>query len=72
MGLVAITAAESERVTGEPAQMWINSFAEGCAKAISGSITSQGEDFENLKQRTLDYLNVILGGIKFPKIQGGN
>jgi hypothetical protein len=74
MKLVANAANESEMAGGPPSQVWVNEFAESCANAISKmeSPTAKKEKHDDLRPRVLKWLNIILGGIVFPKVKGGN
>jgi hypothetical protein len=67
--MLAEMAVAQEISGGLQAQTWINEFAESCADMISQAdlIAPHGRDLGNIRQRALDCLNTILGGIKFPK-----
>jgi hypothetical protein len=74
VGLVGFMASENERNSGQPAQVWINNFAEICADAILNAEmkSSTGASVEDHRSRVLKHMNTILGGVEFPKIKGGN
>lgn len=74
MILASLSAAKYEEQTGHQAQEWINNVATQAAGAISTSTTENisKEREDRLKERAISAINHILGGIKFPPIEGSN
>jgi hypothetical protein len=66
MSLVAIRADEYEKSGSGPAQSWINQLAVLCNEAITIS-PLDGRDVERMRRETLEHVNHILGGIRFPR-----
>jgi hypothetical protein len=66
MGLVAVMAAQNEKSSGISAQRFINQLAVACADAISTADIT-GPDPEGMRSKALDYVNHILGGVRFPR-----
>jgi hypothetical protein len=64
MALVALAAAQNEKLSGLPAQTYINNMAGFCADAIRNAKIS-GPDPERIRGETLYHVNNILGGVSF-------
>ena len=67
-------AQDQKKKGGPQAQKWINGIAEIAADAIrNSSITDdKGRELDRVKDKAVAHVTSILGGIKLPKIEGGN
>jgi hypothetical protein len=73
MALVGAVAAQNEGLGGAPAQTWINNVAIRCTDAIrTAKIKMSDLDAEGLRRKTLDHVNSILGGVRFPSDSRSN
>ena len=66
MALAAVIATQNERSGGMPAQNWINNVAVACGDVIRRATVNMS-DPNGFRIKAMDYVNLILGGIRFPK-----
>jgi hypothetical protein len=74
MMMLSIAAQDQEKKGGLQAQKWINGVAEIAADAIrnSSNTDDKGRELDRVKDKAVAHVTRILGGIKLPKIEGGN
>jgi hypothetical protein len=66
--LIAVLATQTS--TDREAQLFLNSFSAECQKALLSTnlIAPDGRDLETVRQRAIDHVNDMIGGIRFNKI----